>query len=206
MRKHFNIIILIAIYLLSVNLKAQDKILFLNGKVMEGTLLDKSNYGFTFKNKKDKEFLIDNYRVFSYTQNDKEHILYQFDTLSGNFLKVKDMKMFVYGEKNAYQAYQPKISNTIGLIIGATAGYYMHKDNSFIYIAAPLIYSPITLIFPTKVNQKKVTEVKYLKEDEFLRGYERVARSKRTQSALKTSVIGLVSGYIISAIVNNNKN
>lgn len=172
---------------------------------MEGTLLEKTKYEFTFKNKKEKQFLIDKYRVFSYTQNNQEHVVYEFDTLSGNFLKVKDMKMFVYGEKDAYQTYQPNLSNALGFLLGATAGYYMHQDNAFIYIAFPLIYSPLTLISPTKVNQKRVTEIKYLKEDEYLRGYERVARSKRTQGALKSSIIGIVSGYIISAIVNNIK-
>ncbi len=190
----------------SANLKAQDKILFLNGKTMEGSLLEKTNYEFTFKNKKDKQFLIDKYRVFSYTQNNKEHVVYEFDTLSGNFLKAKDMKMFVYGEKEAYQTYKPNLTNALGLILGATAGYFMHKENAFIYIATPLIYTPITLAFPTKVNQKKITEIKYLKEDEYLRGYERVARSKRTQGALKSSIFGVVTGYLISVIVSNIKN
>jgi len=206
MSNHFNSIIIITICLFSANLKAQDKILFLNGKTMEGSLLEKTNYEFTFKNKKDKQFLIDKYRVFSYTQNNKEHVVYEFDTLSGNFLKAKDMKMFVYGEKEAYQTYKPNLTNALGLILGATAGYFMHKENAFIYIATPLIYTPITLAFPTKVNQKKITEIKYLKEDEYLRGYERVARSKRTQGALKSSILGVVTGYLISVIVSNIKN
>jgi hypothetical protein len=206
MSNHFNSIIIITICLFSANLKAQDKILFLNGKTMEGSLLEKTNYEFTFKNKKDKQFLIDKYRVFSYTQNNKEHVVYEFDTLSGNFLKAKDMKMFVYGEKEAYQTYKPNLTNALGLILGATAGYFMHKENAFIYIATPLIYTPITLAFPTKVNQKKITEIKYLKEDEYLRGYERVARSKRTQGALKSSIFGVVTGYLISVIVSNIKN
>jgi hypothetical protein len=205
MSKHIKILIITAICLVSINAKAQDKILFLNGKSLEGSLLEKTNYEFTFKDKKEKQFLIDKYRVFSYTQNNNESIVYEFDTLSGNFLKVEDMKMFVYGERDAYANFKPRVSNVLGLAIGAIGGYLMQTDESFIYIATPLIYTPITLLFPTKVKQSKITEVKYLKEDEYLRGYERVARSKRTQGALKTSLIGMGVGFLIGVITNGVK-
>jgi hypothetical protein len=205
MSKHIKILIITAIFLVSISTKAQDKILFLNGKSLEGSLLEKTNYEFTFKNKKEKQFLIDKYRVFSYTQNNKESIVYEFDTLSGNFLKLEDMKMFVYGERDAYANFKPRVSNVLGLAIGAIGGYLMQTDESFIYIATPLIYTPITLLFPTKVKQSKITEVKYLKEDEYLRGYERVARAKRTQGALKTSLIGMGVGFLIGVITNGVK-
>lgn len=205
MSKHIKILIITAICLVSINTKAQDKILFLNGKSLEGSLLEKTNYEFTFKDKKEKQFLIDKYRVFSYTQNNNESIVYEFDTLSGNFLKVEDMKMFVYGERDAYANFKPRVSNVLGLAIGAIGGYLMQTDESFIYIATPLIYTPITLLFPTKVKQSKLTEVKYLKEDEYLRGYERVARAKRTQGALKTSLLGMGIGFLIGVITNGSK-
>ena len=205
MIKKTNILLLIITCFLAINVNGQDEILFLNGKTLKGTLIEKTNYEFTFKDKKERQFMIDKYRVFSYTQNNKESVVYEFDTLSGNFLKVEDMKMFVYGERDAYKTFKPRVSNVLGLAIGAAGGYLMHKDESFIYVATPLIYTPITLLFPTKVKQKKLTEVKYLKEDEYLRGYERVARSKRTQGALKSSLIGMGVGFLISVIVNSNK-
>jgi hypothetical protein len=198
-------LLLIIICLLAINVKAQDKILFLNGKSLEGTLLDKTNYEFTFKDQKEKEFVIDKYRVFSYTQNNKESLVYEFDTLSGNFLKVEDMKMFVYGERDAYETYKPQITNYTGLAVGAAAGFMMQKDQSFIYIPTPLIYTALTLLLPTKVNQSKLKDTKYLKEDEYLRGYERVARAKRTQGALKTSLVGMGIGFLIGVIANGNK-
>jgi hypothetical protein len=205
MIKRFKILFVLAICLVSVSLKAQDKILFLNGKTLEGTLLEKTNYEFTFKDQKEKQFIIDKYRIFSYTKDNKESIVYEFDTLSGNFLKVEDMKMFVYGERDAYKTFKPRVSNVLGFAAGIAGGYLMHSDNSFVYIATPLIYTPITLLFPTKVKQSKTTEVKYLQEDEYLRGYERVARAKRTQGALKTSLVGMGVGFLISVIANGNK-
>jgi hypothetical protein len=206
MNKYYKIILITVIFLLSTNVKAQDKILFLNGKMIEGSILEKTNYEFTFRDKKKDEFSIEKYRVFSYTQNNKESIVYKFDTLTGNFLNVNDMKMFVYGERDAHQIYKPMVSNFLGFTLGATAGYFMHKENVFIYIATPFIYVPITLLFPTKVKAKNLTEVKYLKEEEYLRGFERVARSKRTRGALKSSFAGVITGYLISAIITSIKN
>lgn len=198
------LLIVIFIGLISDKATCQDKILFLNGKEMSGKLLDKTKYEFTFKNDKEKEFVIDKYRVFSYKQNDTETTVYEYDTLSGNFLKVKDMQMFVYGERDAYKSFKPHFSNAIGFAVGGAAGYMMHYDNSIAYIIVPFGYTITSLLFPTKVNQKRLTDTQYIKEDEYLRGYERIARSRRTQGALKSSFIGLGVGFLISFIANGS--
>jgi len=205
MIKKINILFILVICLFSISVNGQDKLLFLNGKTLEGSLIEKTNYEYTFKTSKEKQFIIDKYRVFSYTQNNKETIIYEFDTLSGNFLKVQDMKMFVYGERDAHQTFKPRITNIVGLGVGAAAGFMMQNDQNFVYIAAPVFFTVTTLLFPTKVNQKKLTDIQYIKEDEYLRGYERIARSKRTQGALKTSLIGMGAGFLIGVIVNSSK-
>lgn len=205
MNSILKITILLSIILTGFYAEAQnDEILFLNGKKLKGSLLDKTKYEFTFKDEKDKQFLIDKYRVFSYKQNNKETIVYEYDTLSGNFLKVEDMKMFVFGERDAYKSFKPKFANYAALGIGAASGFMMQKDQSFVYIPIPLVYTAVTLMFPTKVNKKLLTETKYIKEDEYLRGYERIARSKRTQSVLKNSVIGMAAGFLIGLAVNGS--
>jgi len=186
----------------SCSLMAQDKLLFLNGKEIKGKLIAKTNYEFTFKTNKNKQFVIDKYRIFSYTQNNKEKIVYEFDTLSGNFLKVKDMQYFVYGERDAQQTFGTKFVTLTGFAFGFTTGYLMYRDQSFLYIAAPLIFTVITLPFGTRVRQHKLTDTTYIKEDEYLRGYNRVAKGKRTQNALKSSLVGMGVGFLISLIIN----
>ena len=202
MNKHLAIYILFNLFLIKAN--CQDKLLFLNGKELDGKIIEKTNYEFTFKDSKDKQFVIDKFRVFSYTQNNQENIVYEYDTLSGNFLKVDDMKMFVYGERDANNTFKPHFSNGLGFVVGGTAGYLMHKQDAFLYITVPLIYTVGTLLFPTKVNQRKLTDTQYLKEDEYLRGYERIARSRRTQNALKSSVVGMGVGFLVSFLVNGS--
>lgn len=202
---YYRHITIILIMILSItNAFSQDEILFLNGKILKGKVLDKTKYEFTFKDDSNKEFVIDKYRVFSVTQNNKEDIVYEYDTLSGNFLKVKDMQMFVYGERDAHYSYKPHTANYLALAVGAATGFMMQRDQSFVYIPAPLVYTTITLLFPTKVNQKRLKDTKYLKEDEYLRGYERIARSKRTQGVLRNSVIGMAAGFLIGLAVNSN--
>ena len=78
----------------------------------------------------------------------------------------------------------------------------MSMSKAFLYIATPLIYTTITLPFATSVKQKKLTNLEHIKDDEYLRGYERVARSKRTQNALKSSIIGTGLGFLVGLIVN----
>ncbi|MGE0562426.1 MAG: hypothetical protein AB7O47_11450 [Flavobacteriales bacterium] len=185
---------------------AQDELLFLNGKELKGEILNVTNYEITFKDLKGKEMVIDNYRVFSYHRDNKETLTYKYDTLEGNFLKEQDMRMFVYGEKDAYKSYHSRFSNTMGFAAGGIAGYFMHKEQAFIYSVAPLVYTSVTLIFPTSVKQKRLNDLQYLKEEEYLRGHERVARSKRTQNALKSSFIGMGAGFLISFLVNGNSN
>ncbi len=203
MIKKQHILFLIAIVLLSLTANAQDQILFLNGKVLEGKIIEQTTDDFSFQDKKSKQFSIDKYRVFSFNKNDSETIIYKYDTLEGNFLKVDDMKLFVYGERDAYKTYNSKFASIAGLAVGGAAGYFMHKDQSFFYIVTPLIYTTLTLPFGTSIKkQDQIKNKDFLKENEYLRGYDRVARSKRTSNALKSSFAGMAAGFIISVIVN----
>ncbi|MCB9361370.1 MAG: hypothetical protein H6588_08715 [Flavobacteriales bacterium] len=202
MNKTYLFITLLIMLFLGNCLQAQDKLLFLNGKEIEGSILSQNKYELTFKDTKNKEFAIDTYRLFSYSKNSTETIVYKYDTLEGNFLKVQDMKMFVYGERGAYQSFSSPITNVAGLLIGGAAGYFMQKDQAFLYVATPLVYTTITLPFPTSVKQRRLTNLEHIKDDEYLRGYERVARSKRTQNALKSSIVGTAAGFLVGLIVN----
>ena len=206
MRIRINFLLFTLLLSCAVSVFAQDELLFLNGKELKGEMLNVTNYEITFKDVKGNEMAIDNYRVFSCHKNNKETLIYKYDTLEGNFLKDQDMRMFVYGERDAYSSYHSRFSNIFGLAIGGFAGYFMHHDQAFIYAATPLLYTTITLVFPTTVKQKRLNDLQYLKEDEYLRGHERVARSKRTQNALKSSVIGMGAGFLISFLVNGNSN
>jgi hypothetical protein len=204
MIKSKNILIVIAILFIAINVNAQDKLLFLNGKILEGKILNQTDYEFSFQDKKNNQYNIDKYRVFSYNKNETESIVYKYDTLAGNFLKVADMQLYVYGERDAHLTYNSHFVSAVGLAVGGATGYFMHKDQSFLYVATPFVYTALTLPFGTSIKkQNQIKNKDFLKEDEYLRGYDRVARSKRTTNALKSSFVGMGVGFIISVIVNN---
>ena len=203
MRLSKSIFLFVTLLLVAAKFNAQDKLLFLNGKLLEGKILNQTAVEFSFQDKKNKQYSIDKYRVFSYTKNEKERVVYKFDTLSENFLSEIDMRHFVYGEKDAHQTYRSNLVNIVGAAVGGTAGYFMHKDQSFFYAATPFLYTIITLPFGTKIHhQNNIKHQNLFKEDEYLRGYDKVARSKRTTNALKFSFIGVAAGYVIGALTH----
>lgn len=194
--------LLFCLHFLCGQTATSDSLLFLNGKTLEGKVMEFNKYQLTFKTLKDKEIFIENYRLFSINWNGLDTTLYKYDSLEGNFLSEKDMKLFVFGERDAHQSYSSTFSNATGLVVGGIAGYFMEKEQSFILVATPLAYMLGTLIFPTKVKQKKLTDSQYIKENEYLRGYDRVARAKRTQNALKSTIIGMGIGFVASLVAN----
>lgn len=197
------ILFFIVITLMSFSAVAQDKLLFLNGKTLDGKILEQTDYEFSFQDKKNNQYSIDKYRIFSFTKNNTETIVYKFDTLVGNLVKLEDMKLFVYGERDAHITYNSRFVSAVGFAVGGAAGYFMHKDQSFLYIPTPLFYTALTLPFGTNIKQQnKIKNPDLLKEEEYLRGYDRIARSKRTTNALKTSFIGMGIGFIVSVLVN----
>lgn len=202
MNKLKSIAVLLLLLFIVASASAQDELLFLNGKQLEGKILEYNKYQLTFQTKKQKELSIENYRLYSFSKDNKDTILYRYDTLEGNFLSEKDMQLFVYGERDAHLTYSSRFSNILGFAVGTGAGYFMHYDQSFVYVATPLVYTLGTLIFPTRVKQRKIKDLQYIKEDEYLRGHERVARAKRTQNALVSTLIGLGVGFTASLIAN----
>lgn len=204
MTKFLKKIVLVLLVLTAIKMKGQDKILLTNGKELTGELMNKTEDEFTFQSDNGKQYLLSKYRVFSYTKNGKEQVVYQYDSTSSEFLKVNEMRMFVYGERDALNTYKTPIVNSLGFAVGGASGYLMHSEQNLVYIPVPLVYSLFTLIFPTKVQQKKLSTDQYLREDEYLQGYERVARSKRTPNALKSSVIGMGVGFLVSLLVNGS--
>ena len=72
MIKNYKLYFFFVLCSLALNSYAQDKLLFLNGKELNGQLLSTNNFETSFKTDKGKEYLIENFRVFSFSQNGQE--------------------------------------------------------------------------------------------------------------------------------------
>ena len=69
------ILVFISLFLIAITASAQDELLFLNGKQLEGKILEYNKYQLTFQTKKDKELTIENYRLFSFSKDSRDTIL-----------------------------------------------------------------------------------------------------------------------------------
>lgn len=199
--------ILFLLLLVNTAFSQKDTLLFMNGRIMTGEILEENKYEVNFRefnNRGTKDIKLDKYRIFaSYSKLGKENIYYEYDTLLGNFLSVKDMKFFVYGEKDAFYGHKTPFATVLGLMVGATSGYLMHNDKNFVYVVTPFVLTLGSIPFNIRVNKNHISNKAYLNENEYLLGYERIARGQRVQNTLKSSLIGMGVGFLVSVIVNS---
>jgi hypothetical protein len=206
--------------LISCAVNAQDKILLLNGRLLDAKVTKVSDatveYSFS-KGKKTKTGVLENYRVFSVTKSgEKENVLYEQDTLIGNFYNEDEMRMFINGQKDAHDNYNPKWALVGGALFSYavftwnTRGRHHDPDVKFpsnivgLFKEGPTLLSIVAIpaftiavgLPKVKIDVNNVSNRAYLADQYYLEGYERVARSSKVIDALKGSAAGFVLGYL----------
>lgn len=176
--------------------KAQDTIVLLTGHIIPCKVYQENENVITcefVKKGREEKLIIDTYRVFSIKfANGQEKVFYQQDTTKGNWFTVDEMRYFIYGEQDAMKGYKSPMTTVLGLIAGAGAGFFAME--SLILLGAPLVYTAGNLIPYIIIDRKTVRNEKFLEQETYIQGYERVARSKKIQNALKSSAAGLAIG------------
>lgn len=182
--------------MLAIISKAQDTIVLLTGHIIPCKVYQENENVITcefVKKGREEKLIIDTYRVFSIKfANGQEKVFYQQDTTKGNWFTVDEMRYFIYGEQDAMKGYKSPMTTVLGLIAGAGAGFFAME--SLILLGAPLVYTAGNLIPYIIIDRKTVRNEKFLEQETYIQGYERVARSKKIQNALKSSAAGLAIG------------
>ncbi|MFN4235185.1 MAG: hypothetical protein ACK4IK_10315 [Bacteroidia bacterium] len=193
MKKAFIISIFLSLAIIT---KAQDTIVLLTGHIIPCKVYQENENVITcefVKKGREEKLIIDTYRVFSIKfANGQEKVFYQQDTTKGNWFTVDEMRYFIYGEQDAMKGYKSPMTTVLGLIAGAGAGFFAME--SLILLGAPLVYTAGNLIPYIIIDRKTVRNEKFLEQETYIQGYERVARSKKIQNALKSSAAGLAIG------------
>jgi hypothetical protein len=181
---------------------AQHQVTLLNGKIIEGRIdsITPSEIKMYTSTKSSKPLYIERYRAFSVNLNGQDSVIYIQDSLYGNTLSAEQMQFFVWGEQDAMKGYKPYVSSSIGFALGAAAGYFMVHEQAFLPIVVPVLYVPLQLIPKVKVNKKYVRDLSYLYQEDYLFGYERVARNRKVQRSFWYSMAGLVAGFVITSV------
>jgi hypothetical protein len=205
----------------------QDSIILLNGRVYRGTIIGSSDNVLTYKeiDRKGNEFtgVMEYYRLFSFTQNGVEKVIYEQEELKDNFLKVEEARNATLGSYDARKTFKPRFAFWSSFALGygvslydtyllqktinhpdyfgsqTTKGFFK-SDPTFMPILAPLVLS-VGWSFPSfKIKEKQMIQMHLLNDESYYRGYHRIAKQKRILGALRGSLIGIGAGLVTYAI------
>ena len=177
---------------------AQEKVMMTNGNIFFVSIADTTGDVVKMQDpeSKKKEIVdIEKSRIFSITYaNGKEVLIYKQDSLSeDNYLAPEQMRSYIVGAHDAAGRYSSPLAFWGSFGIGAASG-----------IILPAWLSPLTsgggaLFLGSrwiKINRSHVSDPKYLKDENYISGYENAARQSRAQNVIKGAVAGLIIGAV----------
>ncbi|HEY9885667.1 MAG TPA: hypothetical protein V6C96_00255 [Vampirovibrionales bacterium] len=198
----FLLILFISMPLISL---AQDTLRLLNGKVMDVSIQDLNERSITFvETFKGKASFRERQlnTIFSYQEfNKPEVIVYEYQPESGNFYQIDEMRNYILGEQHADSAYSSAFLNSISVLTGVSAGYFLAQGD-LAFVAFPIVYSSILIIPGAKVKKRPYNSA-YMNDDAYLAGYKRVARSKKFFNCLAISGVSMLASFGVFKIIDN---
>lgn len=221
MNKLLYVITILLLFLSISTLNAQDKILLLNGKSYEGKFLSKSedlvNFNFVKKSGKIKPFSFEKTRVYSFTkEGEQESVLYRRDTSILHYYSQYEMRMFIYGEKDAYKRYKVTRPWVTGFAIGfgvsmydtylnegytckngneVTKGFFKRQPSLAQFIV-PFVVPLTTGAIKPKMNAKFASDPTFLANEYYIEGFKKVRRFRRVKSSLLGTLCGVATGML----------
>jgi len=199
-------------FFVAFNINAQDKLLLLNGRVDRGKILSDKESTFEFKIYKNggKEKIIpyDKYRIFSVTDiKGKESILYKRDTTMGNFRTENQMRMFIYGQRDAHENFGSGHHFLGGFVLGFGAaifdtyefenpGGFFKRTPSIFPVLVPLVVPLGASFLPSKIMKDDVSDIGYLNSEEYVEGFNKVKKFKKIKNSFLGSIAGVAAGLI----------
>lgn len=162
-------------------------------------------------------------RLFSYIHNGKETVFYVENEFTGDFLSVESARRATLGSYDARQTLKPRFvfysSLAVGLGVSLLDTYYSQsaydkfvETNGVAPISAqvgffgakptlmpilvPMVLSGSWAIPSFRIKPKQLLQKNLYGDEQYYRGFNRVARQKRVLAALRGSLIGVGLGYI----------
>jgi len=186
--------------LIAAAASAQDKIILINGDVLEVRNVELKDNNISFQSmKKEKRKKINPYRVFSIQYaNGTEEVIFVTDPLDPNDFKPEEMRMFIKGEQEAKIYYHNTANKVAAAAIGVGAGMLT------IYgIVVPALYSTVVGSFSPNVYKHEVSDPALRENLNFREGYERKCRDRKIRNSLLFGFGGFFIGFTAFAILLN---
>lgn len=196
-----NALFFVTILFLSCGVKfcfAQEKVTMMNGNIFFVNVGDTAGDFVKMvdpESKKTEVVDIEKNRIFSILYaNGNEVFIYKQDTLSeDNYLAVEEMRSYIAGAHDANRRYSAPLAFWGSFGIGAGSGVVLPAYISPVAAGAGALLLGSRWI---RINRSHISDPKYLKDPNYLSGYENAARQARVQNVIKGAVIGVLIGAV----------
>lgn len=176
---------------------AQNKILLLNGKLIEAESYSLGDVFLNYKRPGDSRTaprLIDRYDVFSIQRSDSTEEIIYVPTDSLDY-SIEEARLYIKGEQIANLYYNRPSVKWSSAAVGLSSSLL-----NFYAMPVPMIYSLVLGRFNPK-NIQVPEEYNYLKNNEaFSTGYKKAGRNIKIQQSLKWGYVSLglgIAGFLI---------
>lgn len=209
-----------------------DSIILLNGKVYRGDITSYENgilkyQGLDKKNQPiPMELTAD--RLFSFTDDGKETVVYLQNEFAGDFLTVQEAKNSTLGSYDARHTFKPRIAFITSLLCGygislldtyytqqsyddfyaanqtppsKVVGFFGSKP-SLLPIVSPIVLSAVWGLPSFRLKEHQILQKNLFGDASYYRGYHRVAKQKRVLASLLGSAIGIGTGMLSYYVFN----
>ena len=181
---------------------AQDSVVLMNGIISKGKIFKVDDDGVLLqetKKGKTKDYWLEKARVFSVIRENKEEVLYKHDTAFGNDRTEPEMRMFVYGQQDAWKGYKPWYVTGISAALSGVGTWALVDDKengaNFFFIVVPLAtYLVMVGLVRAGITKSSVRDQAYLLDEDYREGYRRISKNKKNTHAMYGSVSGFVLG------------
>jgi hypothetical protein len=185
---------------------AQDRILLMNGQIIEARVLGQSSLEVRYeelgRKGRVKERSEPTSSVFSVTDSaGRERVWYFHDTIFGNDLTVDQMRWFIKGEQDARDGYRPFWPVLGGFAFGA--GMVIGLDLEVNSLWLPPLYAGAMALPRVHVTPGSVRDPLMVGDEYYAYGYSKVGRSKRVVRSLASTAAGVALGLFVRQVIIN---
>jgi tetrahydromethanopterin S-methyltransferase subunit F len=198
MTKLFSFIIL---FLFSLALHAQDKIVLLSGKVINAKSVTINGYTIAYRTTGEKSKLrkVDPENVFSIQYADgSEKIIFIRDLTDTLEYTVEQMRMFIKGEQDAALYYKNIPNKVAGFAVGVGASFF-----SIYGLVLPPLYGTIVGAHSPNMEKMQVSDASLLNDYDYREGYKTKVRNRKVRNGVLSGFIGFAAGFVALAVIGN---
>ncbi|WP_317899169.1 hypothetical protein [Aurantibacillus circumpalustris] len=202
LKKLFIVLVLLFFSRPSYSQKAQDTIFLMNGIVIAKQVIDTTFNTVTIMNPKKHlqkiHYEMNQLYMVKFADGYKRYYYVQDPSIYNEFTR-DEMWLFMKGESDARKGFKARGALTTSIFIGFAAG----ATGTFFAPIAPFGFMALSGVTKVKIKHNTVSNPRYIEDDAYILGYERVARQKRKTKSLIGGTIGLALGYAFYAIFND---